>query len=404
MSDMDILASQIASILAQAQSEEGGDASADVPSAPQDVPAPAPTSSVEDELASLFRQGSSVGESAPAEATPVADEIDLSSEDFDFGAAIDSYTSEAAAPVPVPTPAPQEDVAPATSSSSMEEMISAFLREDAAAATSTEAPAPVVTPEPVAAPPAPAPVVRSTPVAAPPAPAPAPVVAPTPDPEPAPEPVSARSSSRVKVSVRNTPPVEESVPFDNEPDPYEEEEEETSARKKQSFSFCEKCGDITPCKCSRYNRYDFSGVIVTLITSWIAWLFLDYATLTEGKAFTCVETFVAFCLKQDFSLLIKDFRFIMPFVAMIMNLLVILFVAINKPKPIRWIDGIAKLAIIIITLVAAGSPGYVLEYWSMNGFMLGGTVWWIATTVMNFMCGHTYKRGRLINNTIRKYR
>lgn len=395
MSDMDILASQIASILAQSQSEEGSDTSTDVPSAPQDVSAPASTSSVEDELTSLFRQSSSASESAPAESAPVDDEIDLSSEDFSLGALTDL-----AAPAHAPVPAPQDDVAPATSSSSMEEMISAFLREDTTAAASTEDPAPVATPAAPVSTPVAAPVVRSAPVAAPTAPAPAPVVAPTPDPEP----VSARSSSKVKVSVRNTPPVEESVHFSNEPDPYEEEEEEPTTRRKMSFSFCDKCGDVTPCKCSRYNRFDFSGVIVTLITSWISWLFLDYATLTDGQPFTCVETFVAFCLKQDFSLLVKDFRFIMPFVAMIMNLLVILFVAINKPKPIRWIDGIAKLAIIIITLVATGSPGYVLEYWSMNGFMLGGTVWWIATTVMNFMCGYTYKRGRLINNTIRKYR
>lgn len=103
-------------------------------------------------------------------------------------------------------------------------------------------------------------------------------------------------------------------------------------------------------------------------------------------------------------MLIKDFRFILPLIALIMNLVVIVFVIINKPSPIRWIDLIGKIAIIVISIIAIGNPVALLENWAADGFMLGGTVWWIATTVMNISCGVTKKRGRIVDNAVRKNR
>ena len=333
MADMDLLASEIASILGQPSNGEEASSAPKKSAPPAETPAASSTGTSD---SALERE---VGDAIAAMLREKAEE-------------------EKAAPAPTSksTPAPTSKSTPAPTPKS------------APASTPKSAPAP--TPKS-----APAPTPKSAPA---PTPAPVPPTTPTRDSS---SPSGERSFGRGSVTPDNSAPT----------------------RKKQHIETCKRCGDRTPCKCDRYNRYDFSGVIVTIITSCIAWLFLDYATLFTGeKAKTCAETFATFCVNQDITLLITDFRFIMPLIALAVNILAILFVVLNKPTPIRWIDLIAKLAIIIIASIAAGDIGKLFEAWAMDSFMLGGTVWWIATTVMNFICGFAKKRGRIVDNTVRK--
>lgn len=357
MDDMDFLASQIASILNQTPSEDG--TSDEAASAPQEDSVSS-ASAIEDTVEAFLKQEPSDYPSAPIEESP----------------------------------APQEESLPAESSP-LEEMIASFLREEG----TFDEPKTEETPEPKTVSPPSAESFSSPEM---------PPVPPAPDPipeQPAPTPVAPAPVFTIPVPATKPTPPEDTFSFESDSHFEEDLSEKTQFAKgtNKSAEYCKDCGDRIPCNCSRYNRYDFSFVIVTLITSWISWLFLDYTTLLSGgEAFSCIETFVAFCIKQDFSLLIQDFRFILPLMAMIMNFLVALFIILNKPKLIRWVDLFAKLTIIVVSIIAAGALDILLETWVADGFMLGGTIWWLATTVMNFLCGFTFKRGPIVTNVLRK--